>query len=334
MATTCGKDDPSENPGVLLGTTIGELARRGRDKLTFLISPSIQSFGDWVEQLIAESTGKNRAGILPVLGEQIGAPGTYGNDRVFVDLRIKGDNSDETAIAALIHAGHPVLRFDLHDTYDLAGQIFLWEFATAVAGRRLGVNPFDQPNVESAKVVARRMVSAYQESGALPESEPSLTTDDFSVYVDGPVSSVNDAFAAFLRNASPPAYIAIQAYVQSTDATENALTDLRRKLRDRTHCAVTSGYGPRFLHSTGQLHKGDAGQGLFIQITADATDDVAIPNQAGKSESSISFGVLIQAQAMGDRQALIDAGRRVIRFHLHRDVSGGLTQLIDSIQLP
>ena len=306
------KDD-----GATLGAILGALAKAGRDKVTFVTSPALANFGDWVEQLIAESTGKDGTGILPVVGEALGDPAVYGADRLFVYLRLAGadaaQGAHDAALAALAAAGHPVVTIRLHDLYDVGGQFFLWELATAVAGHLLGIQPFDQPNVESAKVLARQMVAAYHELGRLPEDTPA------------PLSST--ALRAFLAASRPGDYIALQAYVPPTPATTAALNALRLALRDRLHLATTVGYGPRFLHSTGQLHKGDGNNGLFIQFTADVLQDAPIPDEAGAAASGMSFGVLIQAQALGDGQALRDAGRRVIRFHLGTDVVGGLERL-------
>jgi glucose-6-phosphate isomerase len=307
-----------ENPGALLGAILGELAKAGRDrgtrdKVTFVTSPQIASFGDWVEQLIAESTGKEGKGILPVVGEPLGSPDVYGDDRLFVYLRLEGDDGYDSAVQALEDAGQPVVRLRLKNLYDLGGQFFLWEMATAVASHRLAINPFDQPNVEAAKVLARRTVAEYTETGALPAGEAAPLTEE--------------ALKEFLAQAKPGDYIAIQAYVQPAQEAGAALQSLRAQLRDRLKLATTVGYGPRFLHSTGQLHKGDAGNGLFIQFTAEAPQDEAIPDEAGSVDSSISFGVLKMAQALGDAQALLDAGRRMIRFDLGRDVAGGIKQL-------
>ncbi len=310
---TCNCAVEGDNNGARLGVVLGELAQTGRDKVTFITSPAIASFGDWVEQLIAESTGKEGKGILPVVGEPVGPPEVYCNDRLFVYLRLEGDDTYDAAVLALEEAGHPVVRIQLEDLYDLGGQFFLWEMATAVAGSRLRINPFDQPNVEAAKVLARRVVAEYAETGTLPSSEAV------------PTSAV--ALREFLAQSRPGDYLAIQAYVQPRGAVDAALQSLRTQLRNRYRLATTVGYGPRFLHSTGQLHKGDAGNGLFIQFTADASQDAAIPDTAGEPESSMSFGVLKMAQALGDGQALRDANRRVIRFHLGSDVAGELRQL-------
>jgi transaldolase/glucose-6-phosphate isomerase len=316
-----------ENPCAWLGAVMGELAKTGRDKVTLIASPQVASFGDWVEQLVAESTGKEGRGILPVVGEPLGPPEVYGDDRLFVHLRLDGDETHATALAALEAAGHPLVRLRLRDLADLGTQFFTWEMATAIAGQRLGINPFNQPNVEAAKALARRMVAEYTATGALPTETPALSGDGIAVYGDVKAASPADALIAFLGQAQPGAYVALQAYLQPTDETDAALAALRVRLRDRLRLATTVGYGPRFLHSTGQLHKGDAGRGLFIQFTADDPRDAPIPDEAGSSDSSITFGVLKAAQAMGDGQALRDAGRRVIRFHLGADVVGRLQTL-------
>lgn len=271
------------------------------------------SFGDWVEQLVAESTGKDGKGILPVVGESIGGPEVYGNDRLFLYLRLAGEEEYDEQVEKLEEAGHPVVTVHLDDQYDLGRLFFLMEMATAVAGYHLGINPFDQPNVEAAKVLAREMTVQYRNNGQLFEAEPTPLTDE--------------ELDAFLKQAKSGDYIAIQAYVPPNDAIGASLQDLREQLRDRTHLAVTLGYGPRFLHSTGQLHKGDGGNGLFIQFTSDPREDVAIPDEAGKPESSITFGVLKTAQALGDKNALREQNRRVIHFHLGSDILEGLHQL-------
>ena len=302
------------NIAATLGVIISELAKEGRDKLTFIISPPLESFGDWVEQLIAESTGKEGKGILPVVGEAVGAPEEYGADRLFVYLRLAEDDTFDAAVQALRDGGQPTVQLELSDLYDLGAQMFFWELATAVAGARLGIQPFDQPNVEEAKIQARQMIQAYQETGALPEGETAVA------------SKAN--LLAFLEQAEPGDYIALQAYVQPTPETDEALQALRSRLRDLTGLAVTAGYGPRFLHSTGQLHKGDGGNGLFIQFTAAMPQDIAIPDTAGEAASGMTFGVLKTAQALGDAAALREAGRRVIHFHLDQDVAAGIASLL------
>jgi transaldolase/glucose-6-phosphate isomerase len=315
---SCNCPVEGDNLGGRLGAIMGELAGLGRDKVTLITSPELANFGDWLEQLIAESTGKAGKGILPVVGEAVGSRDVYGNDRLFVHLRILGDRTRDQAVAALAAAGHPVVTIHLKDRYDMGGQFFLWEMATAVAGQRLGIQPFDQPNVEAAKILARDMVETYQQEGKLPEGET--------------IPPAAGALAAFLERAKPGDYVALQAYLQPTGQTSLALHSLRLTLRDRTRLATTMGYGPRFLHSTGQLHKGDAGNGLFVQFTADAERDAPIPDEAGRPESSMSFGVLKSAQALGDARALREAGRRLIRFRLDGDVAGELQRLIEGLE--
>jgi transaldolase/glucose-6-phosphate isomerase len=325
MACNCALE--GNNAGARLGAAMGTLALAGRDKLTLVTSPPIAAIGPWLEQLIAESTGKEGKGILPVVDEPVGSPTVYGSDRLFVYLRLDGDMTHDAKVRALIDAGHAVLQLNVRDLYDLGGEFFRWEMATAVAGHILGINPFDQPNVESAKALARQMVMAYQKEGALPVLAPTLETQGIAVYGDVAAKSLSEAWSAFLAKSKPGDYVALQAYVQPTDATTVALQALRVKLRDHSKLATTLGYGPRFLHSTGQLHKGDGGNGLFVQFTSDAMSDVKIPDEAGMDSSSITFGVLKLAQALGDRQALLNAGRRVIRFHLGKDVASGLKKL-------
>jgi len=325
------KQRPEAASGAALGALLGRLAGQGRDKLTFVFSPSITPFGDWLEQLIAESTGKEGRGILPVVGEELGGPEAYGPDRCFVFLRAGGDETGEEKLRALAAAGHPVVDLRIADPYDLGGQCFLWEVATAVAGARLGINPFDQPDVESAKALARQMIATYREKGELPPEEPVLRTPGISVYGPASAAEVGDCLASFLGQAVTGAYAAIQAFVTPTPKTGEALERLRLAIRARFRLAATVGYGPRFLHSTGQLHKGDAGKGLFIQLTADDARDVPIPDELGAAASSLSFGVLKAAQAFGDRQALVNAGRRVIRFHLHGDPVGGIRRLAEAL---
>lgn len=309
-----GCEPQGENIAAQLGAAMSALALAGRDKLTLITSPPLTSFGDWVEQLIAESTGKEGKGILPVVGEAVGKPNQYGDDRLIVYLRLKGNQTYDSAVNALEDAGYPVVRMAFADLYDLGAQFFLWEMATAVTGRILGIQPFNQPNVEAAKVQARKMIAAYQESGSLPSSEalkPSAA-----------------ALADFLEQGQPGDYIAVQAYVQPTAQTDAVLGDLRLHLRERTNLAVTVGYGPRFLHSTGQLHKGDAGNGLFVQLTASMPEDVDIPDEAGESSSGITFGTLKTAQVLGDGAALREAGRRVIHFQLGENVPAGVRALM------
>ena len=323
-----------DNSGAWLGAIIGELALCGRDKLTLILSPDISHFGSWVEQLIAESTGKERKGILPVDGEALLTPDTYADDRLFVYMRLKGNGTYDESVRDLEEAGHPVVQIHLRDIYDLGGEFFRWEIATAIAGYRLGINPFVQPNVESAKVSARQILSTYEKEGKLPDLAPTLTSDGIAVYTDQQVGTLKDALERFLSQArtdKPRGYVALQAYLKPSPKTDEALRLLRTKIQTQMKIATTVGYGPRFLHSTGQLHKGDGGYGLFIQFTDDISIDAPIPQAAGEKGSSITFGTLKLAQALGDREALRDAGRKVIRFHLGKDVNAGLLRLIEEI---
>jgi hypothetical protein len=252
---------------------------------------------------------------------------------LFVSLKYKNDATFDGLLADLEQAGYPVIRMQLDNLYDLGKQFILWELATAVAGARLGINPFNQPNVESAKALAREMVRTYQERGELPNLEGAHIFEEITIYPDradmleGCVSA-RQVIDQFLAESKPGAYIAIQAYIQPTSEADRALQLLRKQLRDQTLLAATLGYGPRFLHSTGQLHKGDGGLGMFIQLTSYSYPDIPIPDEPGSQESSISFNVLKQAQALGDRQALIDSGRRVIRLDLGQDPVGGIKKLL------
>jgi transaldolase/glucose-6-phosphate isomerase len=298
-----------------LGSALGELQRAGRDKLTLVLSPAIESFGDWVEQLVAESTGKSGQGILPVVGETLGKPAVYGPDRFFVSIQLENDSTHDTALALLEADGQPLVRLQLHDLYDLGEQFFLWELATAIAGARMGIQPFDQPNVEAAKKLASRLVEQFILSGRLPAGES---------------ASLSAAqLRQFLSQAGPGSYVSLQAYLTPGDATSQALDNLRLAIRTLTGAAVTAGYGPRYLHSTGQLHKGDGGNGLFVQFTSDSAREVLIPDRAGQPDSSISFNVLKLAQALGDFQALQSAEppRPVVRFHLEGDVDAQIEML-------
>ncbi|MFO7891660.1 MAG: glucose-6-phosphate isomerase [bacterium] len=326
------------NTSAILGTVMGMLARQGQDKLTFITSPEIQSFGTWVEQLVAESTGKEGKGILPVVNETVLQPDKYEDDRIFVYLKLGDDITFDKEVQSLHQSGHPLIQIHLNDKYELGSEFFRWELATAVAGYFLEINPFDQPNVEATKKLTKKMVTTFQDEGKLPETEPSLKTDTLSVFADKTVNSIEQALQNFFAHLSPGqsakgrSYVAIQAFIQPEPETDKALQQFRTKIQKTYKVATTVGYGPRFLHSTGQLHKGDGGQGLFIQITGENPKDVPIPDKAGKEKSSISFGVLALAQALGDRQALLDAGRTVIRFHLTKDTVQGISLLKENIK--
>jgi len=323
MVQSCSASVPvAQNPALALGAAIAEFARAGRDKLTFVASRSLSLLPSWIEQLVAESTGKNGRGIIPVVGEPLGSPEVYGPDRVFVLLRNAEDQLADTAaaahqdarLAALEAAGHPVLRISIANTGDLGQEFFRWELATAAAGAALGVQPFDQPDVEAAKQLARKAMS----TGApeIPGADP--------VFADDPVK-LTQAISAWLAQTSPPGrsadYISIQAYLAPTPSTIAALAIIQNSLRNRTRLAVTIGFGPRFLHSTGQLHKGGPDSGLFLQLVDTPCTDLPVP------DTSFTFGELIQAQALGDFQALSQLGRRVLRLHLGPDPASTLPLL-------
>jgi transaldolase / glucose-6-phosphate isomerase len=261
-----------------------------------------------------------------VVGEPLGNPDVYGADRLFVHLRKDGDETFDEAIEDLVDLGHPLVRIHLGDPYDLGFQLFLWEMATAVAGSRMGINPFDQPNVESAKRLARETVVTYLETGILPEFESRpLSAEVLQTFV-APAGDVHPIAR------SVGSYVAIHAYVAPTPETDDALLRLRISLRDHLRVAVTAGYGPRFLHSTGQLHKGDAGNGFFVQLVSTNFEDVPIPDEAGSRESKITFGILKKAQALGDARALAEAGRRIIRFDIDGNVAESLNAIAESLE--
>ena len=291
-----------------LGTILGECANAGRDKLTLVLDPKIATLGLWIEQLIAESTGKEDKGILPVNDEPLGDASVYGDDRVFVSISI-GETSDEhkTHLELLANAGHPVIYRKLENVYDLGAEFFAWEFATACAGWRLGINPFDQPNVQEAKDATRELLSEFAKSGELPKEQKPVADDD--------------AVRAHLKTIKPGDYVAFLNYVEESREIDRKFQDLRTIVRDRTKCATTAGYGPRFLHSTGQLHKGGPNTGVFFQISDEDKSDFPVPGEP------YTFSILKQAQALGDFRALSSRGRRVIRIDLGKDVLGGLDHL-------
>ncbi len=335
MAANCDAGNcpvAGDNRGARLGAYLGRLAQLGRDKLTLITSPSLQYFGDWVEQLVAESTGKEGKGILPVLREAPGRTETYGADRLFVGLEAAGEPLRTAFVRSLEEAGHPVEILRVHDPCDLGGQFFLWMMATAVAGRFLGVNPFDQPDVEAAKAAARQAIKAFKAQGRLPEESPALRFGGVEVYGAVKGTDTMSALEGFLEDIPPGGYISIMAWLPPSDETDILLQIFRTRLRDRYRVPVTVGYGPRFLHSTGQLHKGDGGRGVFIQLTADCEEDVPIPDGPGAQAPALTFGILEAAQAAGDRQALLARGRRVIRLHLGPDIGGRLALLSEGIQ--
>ncbi len=297
MREGCASGAPvDENHGAWLGACIGTLARQGRDKLTLIASPAIGSFGLWVEQLIAESTGKDSKGIVPVVGEPLAAPSDYGDDRLFIYICLEGDNNATTdaAVERLRSAGQPVVTQKMRDRYDMGAEFFRWEFATAVAGAILGIHPFDQPDVQKAKDATQRLLAEYTASGRLPQAE------------------TTGSLAHLLSQAGEGNYLAIMAYLHQTPELDGVLADFRRKVLERHHIATTLGYGPRFLHSTGQLHKGGPDTGLFLQITASHRKDLPIPGKP------YTLGVVADAEAQGDLEALQSLGRLVARIHFDR----------------
>ena len=326
-----------QNPGAMLGLALGAAAQTGRDKMTFVASPGLRSLGTWVEQLVAESTGKGGRGIIPVDGESLAAPDAYGDDRLFVYVRdeVAADATQDEAFSRLSEAGVPVLWMSVQDPYDLGGEFFRWEFATAVAGAQLKVNPFDQPDVEASKVETRRLTSAYETAGRLPEERPVCVDADtgLSVFADDRNAAAvaadghnrrphfADVIGAHCGRLDDGDYFAILAYVEMSDAHATVLQELRHLIRDVTRRATCLQFGPRFLHSTGQAYKGGPNSGVFLQITCDDPEDVEVPGHR------YTFGVVKAAQARGDLAVLGDRARRVIRVHIHGDVHTGLERL-------
>ena len=338
MVHACGAAvPPSANPGVRLGCALGVLGKAGRDKLTIVASPGIVDFGAWLEQLVAESTGKNGIGIIPVDCEPLGPPAVYGEDRVFAYLRLDDafDPAQDAAIDALEAAGHPVIRIALGGSDRLGQEFFRWEIATAVVGSILGINPFDQPDVEASKLKTRALTDAYEETGKLPAEAPFLEADGIALFADpANVSALTIAaggggldaiIAAHLRRVGAGDYFALLAYVERNAAHTEALTVLRRKLRDRKHVATCVGFGPRFLHSTGQGYKGGPNTGVFLQITCADARDLAVPGQ------TYTFGTVKAAQARGDFDVLAERGRRALRVHLGPDIAAGMARLSAAI---
>jgi transaldolase/glucose-6-phosphate isomerase len=306
MAERCASTGP-DNSGLELGAVLGELALAGRDKPTLIANPGVASFGAWLEQLVAESLGKSGKGIVPIEGELAGTPDVYGRDRVFVHLRFAGapDAAADAVVERLERAGHPTVRIEWADRYSLGAEFYRWEFATAVAGAVLGVNPFDQPDVEAAKIVTRRLAAEYETTGKLADDEPPLQQKDIT------------ALLAQLRDGD---YFAILAFIEMNQDHQHALDAIRVLVRDRWKVATTVGFGPRYLHSTGQAHKGGPNSGVFLVITCEDAEDLPVPGQR------YSFGTIKRLQARGDFEVLASRGRRVLRVHL-KNVGEGLRQL-------
>ncbi|MFC1903564.1 glucose-6-phosphate isomerase [Chloroflexota bacterium] len=310
MRERCAPDVPvPENPGACLGAIMGALTLQGRDKLTLVTSPALVSFGLWVEQLIAESVGKDGKGIIPVMGEPLVEPDYYGNDRQFIYLRLDSDDNSaiDNSVAHIKSSGQSVVTLELRECYDLGAEFFRWEFATAVAGAILGIQPFDQPNVQAAKDATKRMLQEYLASGHFP-----------SVVTPGTLKDL-------LSKARQGDYLAVMTYIRQTPEANQILTNLRQEIMRRYRIATTSGYGPRLLHSTGQLHKGGPDTGLFLQVTADRERDIPVLGE------SYTFGVLADAQALGDLQTLQSLGRRIVSVHLASGEASALKILADEL---
>jgi len=334
MVRTCDVGTPpDENPGVRLGAILGTAAKAGRDKVTIVASPGIHDMGAWLEQLLAESTGKQGHGIVPVDDEPLGAPGVYGQDRVFAYLRLTSaaTAAQDAAVAALEQAGQPVVRLSLSSTEQVAQQFFLWEFATAVAGAIIGINAFDQPDVEASKIETKKLTDAYAATGKLPDETPFLISDGIKLFTDPRdqdalrQESLDEVIKAHLDRAGPGDYVALLAYIDRNPAHIEALRKLRTRIRDAKHVATCVGFGPRFLHSTGQTYKGGPNSGVVLQITADDAKDLAVPGE------KFSFGAVKAAQARGDFDVLAERGRRALRVHLGADVDAGLARLARAV---
>lgn len=333
MRARCGATKPlRENPAAMLGLMLGAAAKAGRDKITFITSPSIRTFGAWLEQLLAESTGKKGVGFIPVNGEIVGTPEVYGEDRMFVYLRDERGRKEgqDVAVKRLEEAGLPVVRLSLRDLYDLGGEFFRWEFATAVIGAILRINPFDQPDVEESKRRTQRLTEAYEQGDELSRDEPVACEGQISVYgdtgsyvspeKDGSGFSVAEVIAAHLRRVGPGDYVAFMAYLEMSPVHLEVLQRLRGVVRGRLGVATCADFGPRFLHSTGQVHKGGPNTGVFFQITCSDEIDIPVPGK------QYSFGVVKMVQARGDLETLIKRDRRVLRVHLTGSVLEGLQQ--------
>jgi len=341
MQERCAPSVPSAgNPGMRLGALLAAAHRAGRDKITFVLGNEIRKLGLWLEQLIAESTGKEGRGLVPVAGEPEGKIGVYGDDRFFVSISagLQLDGTQDRELRSLKTAGHPVLRIHLEDLYDIAAEFYRWEMATAAAGALLGVNPFDEPNVKESKDMTRQVLSVFQETGTFPTEHPRVDCGPLRLFADDatvsellrvppsrfPGVTCAGLLNAHLRRVGPGDYIALLAFLPPSNEADRLLGSMREELRDRLCAATTFGYGPRYLHSTGQLHKGGPDIGLFVLITAENAEEIPVP------DTGYTFGTLILAQALGDLQVLRNRGRRVIRVDLGVNVIDGL-ELLSSI---
>ncbi len=335
MVRSCGASaPPDENPGILLGAILGACGRVGRDKITIVASPGIADFGAWLEQLLAESTGKQGKGLIPVDAEPLGKPEVYGRDRLFVYMRLtdETDPKQDAAISEIERAGQPVIRIAVGGRYHIGQEFFRWEIATAVAGAIIGIDPFDQPDVEASKIKTRELTSAYEKDGKLPPEQPFLEEQGIKLFADDKNrkavqgATLVDRLKAHFARAHAGDYCALLAYIERNDRHTAALQDIRVLIRDRKKVATCLGFGPRFLHSTGQAYKGGPNSGVFLQITCDDAADLDVPGQ------KYTFGVVKAAEARGDFDVLAERGRRALRLHLGRDVGAGLTILAGAVR--
>jgi len=336
MVKACGASAAADsNPGVILGNILGVAANQGRDKLTIITSPGIFDLGAWLEQLIAESTGKNGKGIIPVDRERLAKPAAYGNDRVFVYLRLasKPNKAQDTAVTALEKAGHPVVRITLPNIYNLGQEFFRWEIATAVAGSIIGINAFNQPDVEASKIETKKLTSQYEATGRLPLESPFFEDQGIKLFADEKNTAalkggakLADVLKTHLARAGAGDYFAVLGYITMNPANENALQGIRHGVRDKKKVATVLGFGPRFLHSTGQAYKGGPNTGVFLQITCDDAKDLPVPGQR------YTFGIVKAAQARGDFAVLAERGRRALRVHLGKNLKSGLATLAKAVQ--
>jgi transaldolase / glucose-6-phosphate isomerase len=340
MAHACEPDVAvDQNPGAVLGAILGTAATAGRDKVTIITSPGISDLGAWLEQLLAESTGKIGKGIIPLDRERLGPPEVYGNDRVFAYVRLdSGPDADQDAkVAAIEKAGHPVVRIAMADTYELGAEFFRWEIATAVAGSIIGINAFNQPDVEASKVATRNLTSEYEKTGSLPAEKPILEDAGIKLFTDeknaaelakaaGSDNTLAGYLKAHLARIHPSDYFAVLGYIQMNTEHAQSLQSIRHAVRDKKRVATCLGFGPRFLHSTGQAYKGGPNSGVFLQITCDDSVELPVPGQ------KYTFGVVKAAQARGDFQVLAERGRRALRVHLGSNVKAGLATLLAAVQ--
>jgi len=336
MVKACGASAAADsNPGVILGNILGVAANHGRDKITIIASPGISDLGAWLEQLIAESTGKIGKGIIPVDRERLAKPPIYGNDRVFAYLRLasKPNKTQDADVAALEKAGHPVVRITLPSTYNLGQEFFRWEIATAVAGSIIGINAFNQPDVEASKIETKKLTSQYEATGSLPPEAPFFEDQGIKLFADERNTAalkggakLADVLKTHLSRAGAGDYFAVLGYITMNAAHEKTLQGIRHAVRDKKKVATVLGFGPRFLHSTGQAYKGGPNSGVFLQITCDDAKDLQVPGQ------KYTFGIVKAAQARGDFAVLAERGRRALRVHLGKNVKAGLATLSKAVQ--